>query len=238
MGRSTPFASKAILAVGLFGFFAPSLAEATVMVPLSIEDLSEKADAIVRGRVVNDYAAWDAAHQQISTYTEVTLTETMLAPSSLGASFVVRTLGGIVGDVGMHVSGEPTFTLGEDVLVFLARVGDEPNSFRVLGMSQGKYQIEVEGKGRLVAVADVRGIAFIRPPSMAAAASDGAALEPRPARIPYADLKARILTAVLKRTSAGSNPAAPTPTPTPTPTPRGDVDSTTGVTPVFVPTNP
>lgn len=194
------------------------------MVPLSIENLSEKADAIVRGRVVNDYAAWDSSHQQITTYTEITLIDTMLAPSSMSESFVVRTLGGVVGDIGMHVSGSPTFTLGEDVLLFLARVGDEPNNYRVLGMSQGKYQIEVEDKGRLVAVADVRGIAFIRPPSMAAAATDEPSLEARPARIAYADLKARILKTVIKRTANGTNGT--------TTTPKIDVDANTGVTPV------
>ena len=59
---------------------------------------------------------------------------------------VVRTLGGIVGEVGMRAAGEPELKKGDQVLLFLERDGQGRN--RVLGMSQGCFRVKTDKAGQ------------------------------------------------------------------------------------------
>jgi hypothetical protein len=58
---------------------------------------------------------------------------------------MVRTLGGIVGDLGQVVHGEAVLGPGKRTALFLHRVN--PDFFSVMAMAQGAYPIEPDAKG-------------------------------------------------------------------------------------------
>lgn len=144
---------------GVLGVSTP--ADATVIRPLTLSGLVERADRVVRARVRGAWSAWASDERRIFTWTELEVLETWTG--AVEDAVVVRTLGGVVGEIGMKVSGTPQFSPGAEVVVFLraARAGaaaDEPATFEVVGMSQGKFDVDA---GQ--AVPDGQGLAFAQP---------------------------------------------------------------------------
>ncbi len=178
------------LAVAAFVALAAADAHATIVVPMTIEQMAAEATCVARGRVVNSQAAWDDTHRRIYTYTEIQILERVRTKGSIPDSVVVRTLGGEVGTIGMKVSGTPQFTLAEEVVVFLRPDPVDATEFQVIGMSQGKFHVERAEKGAAFAVPSVEGLAFAKP-------GDGGGMKIDPtnvdaARIPLSTLRARV----------------------------------------------
>jgi hypothetical protein len=177
-----------------------SVAGATIVVPMTLEEMAIEASCVARGRVVNTQSAWDDAQRRIYTYTEIQILERIHTSRSVPDFVVVRTLGGEVGEVGMKVSGTPRFTLGEEVVVFLRADPVDAEQFQVIGMSQGKLHVERPLKGGELAVWSLEGLAFARP------GGDGRMkIDPTqgdPSRIPLDDLRARVLAAVTPAAAA------------------------------------
>jgi hypothetical protein len=138
-------------------------AKATIVVPMTIEQMAAESACVTRGRVVSQQAAWDEAHRRIYTYTEIQVLERIHSKGSVPDTVVVRTLGGEVGEIGMKVSGTPKFEVGEEVVVFLRHDPVDEHQFQVVGMSQGKFAVERADKGAIYAVPSVEGLAFARP---------------------------------------------------------------------------
>lgn len=201
MSRSSSALTAALLALGLA---AP--ASATIMVPLSLEDLTGDAAAIVRARVVESSAAWDEGRQKIWTTTVLDVSETVWSAAPVGRQVRVRTLGGEVGDMGMKVAGTPVLKLGEEVLLFLRADSKVAGAFAVIGMNQGRFSMRTDTAGRLIATPTWEGIAFAKP------GQDGVLRvgdrHETPREQPYLDLRAKIL--ALKARPA-TTPAVPAP---------------------------
>ncbi|MBX5480901.1 MAG: hypothetical protein IRZ16_03475 [Myxococcaceae bacterium] len=146
------------LALALAALALPLDARATVVKAATFEELSAIVPVIVRGRVVAQQSRWDDAHRRIQTFTELQVTETL--KGRVGPTILVRQPGGIVGDIGQHVSGAARFELGDDVVLFLEHPGDDPNGFIVSGLAAGKVLLKRNALGELRAERDLRGIAF------------------------------------------------------------------------------
>ena len=84
----------------------------------SLEELSDAAALVVRGRVVDTQTQWDPAVQAIYTYVTLDVSETWKGtlPSS---RLVIKMLGGRVDDIELRIFGSPTLTTGEDVALWL-----------------------------------------------------------------------------------------------------------------------
>lgn len=197
-----PLSALTALALGLVA----GPASATIMVPLSLEDLTGDASAIVRARVVDRSAAWDDQRQRIYTTTVLDVTETVWSAAPLGRQVRVRTLGGEVGEVGMKVAGTPDLKLGEEVLLFLRDDARAAGAFAVIGMNQGRFSMRTDSAGRLIATPTWEGIAFAKP------GKDGVlrvgAEHEKPTEQPYLELRAKIL-AIKARPAAPAAPAVP-----------------------------
>ena len=152
-------------------------AVASVVVAQSIESMAREARTVVRGTVRASSSAWDDAHRRIHTYSEVEVREVW-----------VRTLGGVVGDVGQRVDGVARLSPGEDVVLFLRADPKDAELFSVIGLSQGKLRVEPRGDGP-VAIPSHRGLVLARPGPdgrwTAEAASD-------PSSLPLEELRARV----------------------------------------------
>lgn len=177
MTRTTPR-----IAVPLALLLASGLAGAAVLLPLTLEQMVQDADAVVLGTAVSARSFWGPRHERI--YTDVTLrVEQTLKGTSDVTEVTVRRLGGVVDDVGMKVPGNGTITIGERHLLFL-RNHTEPRHFAVMGLAQGIYRIQSpERAGE---------------PEMATRNLAGAALaqplpeQPAPDRLPLPELLTRI----------------------------------------------
>src|SRR5438552_17863553 len=119
-------------------------ARATMMVPLDLQGLVDRAERIVHARVETQVARWTASHDAI--YTEVTLRVLQPVKGAMRAGDVVtlRREGGVVDGIGMRVQGAAVFEAGEEVVVFLERRGA---ALWTVAMAQGKMRV-AEAQGR------------------------------------------------------------------------------------------
>ena len=117
---------------------APS-ARATTLVRLSLEQLSQAATLIVRGRVLAQESRWNQAHTQIHTRTTVQVSQAIkgVAPSSV----VIEQPGGTVGNVHVRVAGTVYFSPQDEFYFFLEPTRADASRFLLVGMLQGAYRI-------------------------------------------------------------------------------------------------
>ncbi len=149
-------ALKSIFTILLFLFFGglyhPSIAQ---QMKVELKDLSQDADAIITGKVVQQTSSWNQDRSRI--YTQATIqVEEYLKGSSTGGSVVVTYLGGEVGDVGETYSHMPRFADQEEVLVFLQK-DQKSSDYKVLYGEEGKISIINDPKtGEKITSSNVR----------------------------------------------------------------------------------
>jgi hypothetical protein len=97
-------------------------AKATSLVRMSLPELAHAARAIVRARCLGSEARWEGG--EIWTFTRFEPLETFAG--AVPRPFVVRLIGGRVGDIASRVEGVPRFLPGEEAILFLepTRAGD------------------------------------------------------------------------------------------------------------------
>ena len=108
--------------------FAPRLSDATIVIPVADTDLARQASVIVIGRITKITSAWDKDHEKIFTKLTLSVDETLKGKLKKHRLTVTQ-LGGIVGDIESWIDGNPEFTDGEKVLLFLSR--NDNGSFQV-----------------------------------------------------------------------------------------------------------
>src|SRR5882724_10897043 len=112
-------------------------AQATVLIPADLGELSRDARAIVRGRVAAVDARWTDDRGSIETI--VTLEVESYLKGALGAALRFRVPGGDLGRFRSIVVGAPEFAVDQHVVVFLGARG--PSVPHVLGLSQGVFRL-------------------------------------------------------------------------------------------------
>jgi hypothetical protein len=104
-----------------------------------IKNLSEGADMIVTGKVVDQKSEWSSDKSKI--YTNVTIqVDEFLKGSNNQNRIVIKNLGGEVGNVGETYSHVPTFQDDEDVLLFVKK-STKDESLRVFEGDEGKLTL-------------------------------------------------------------------------------------------------
>jgi hypothetical protein len=132
--------SRTALVCFLLALFPGFLAGATARV-LTLDALIARSDRIVYGRVVSTRPVWDPATRTIWTHTELLVLD--CPKGQAGATVVITEPGGILGEVGHVFVGVPTFSLNEEVVVFLSPQGGD--RLRVTGLRQGVYPVRRDG---------------------------------------------------------------------------------------------
>ena len=109
-----------------------------------IKNLSEGADMIVTGKVVDQKSEWSSDKSKI--YTNVTIqVDEFLKGSSSQNRIVIKNLGGEVGNIGETYSHVPNFANDEDVLVFVKK-STKDESLRVFEGDEGKLTLYKDKK--------------------------------------------------------------------------------------------
>lgn len=123
-----------------------SPAQAALFRALSLESLvraSETVSAVTALAAECHYEAIGSA-RRIVTDTRVRLERSLGGRSEAESEFVIRTLGGIVGERGELVDGQATLALAQRAVVFLGR--SAPALYFVVGMAQGHFPL-IAGRG-------------------------------------------------------------------------------------------
>ncbi len=127
----------------------PSLAHASLSVALTLPELTQGSERIVRGLAQEHYSQWESANgrKRIVTYTRVVVTDDL---SEAGDSEVmVMTWGGRVGEVAQLIHGEAALPPNQESVIFLS--GERNGARRVTAMAQGHYPMEAfQGRSRLL----------------------------------------------------------------------------------------
>jgi len=142
----------------------------TLMTRLTLDELVEKSDTVVTGKVVDihpaRYETETLASSFLTIFTDVIIqTEFYLYGEPQSTYIAVRVMGGRVGEKMLCVEDEPVFNLGEETVMFLTRIdmltippeGIAPvNYYRVTGAMQGKlgykdgHMVNLEGDSSTV----------------------------------------------------------------------------------------
>jgi len=156
---------------------APSAASATIIEAMSLDELVRGADAVALVTCVDERALRDQRNRIVTDY-ELRLDEVMKGSAAPGSHLTMRRLGGIIGDLGMRVEGEPSMQPGQRYVVFLRRLpGGGP--LRPVGMSQGVMPVE-ETRGVLTVQPGAAGLSLVQ-------RGAGGGLHPAPAALLHAE---------------------------------------------------
>lgn len=117
--------------------WAPKEARASVSVAVLYDDLLKGSDAAAVVAPTSASSVWE--NGRIYTYTKLRVERTVGGSVGTGQEVLVRTMGGVVENVGQHVDGEPVFTTGQPCLVFLKKAAS--GTFVVQSRAQGQYAI-------------------------------------------------------------------------------------------------
>ena len=128
MRRAGPILSLVFLTLA----FAP--ARASVVLALSVEELTRRADFVVLGEVVSVQTNWSSDHRHIYRHVVVRADEVWKGPLARGEEIALVVPGGELEGISENVVGEPTFVAGGHGAFFLEPAG---NTHRLIGLSQG-----------------------------------------------------------------------------------------------------
>ena len=128
----------ALVLVGL----PASPANGSIVQGLDLEELTTYADRIVLGKVLFS-ESFQRADGQLGTWHRIEVERELRGQALDEREVIVETMGGRMGDLAMRVEGEPNFSVGERVLVFMRDDGLY-TAFRPLGMGQGVMRVRME----------------------------------------------------------------------------------------------
>lgn len=201
------------LALGAaIGTFATT-SEATSIRLCSIEELAQRADAIVRAVPVTGevHSKWNDKKTLIVTETRLKVVESWSGPFAVNNDITIETLGGDLPaeSVSLIVPGTPAFVPGEEVVVFLAH--GEDGAWRVLDMGAGKFEVQrPAGEEAIVTRRDLGGDGVQLSAEVEGGAGARRGIVAAPAK--FADLKSKAAAGVaFKRAAEKANPPAENP---------------------------
>lgn len=111
-------------------------APAATFVSTSVEEAARAAEAVVRGRVLSAASRVTPDRRRVVTDVEIAVDGAW--KGAPGPKVLLVVPGGTTPELGMIVDAAPTFSPGEDVVVFLGRRGA---AWSVAGLAQGKYRV-------------------------------------------------------------------------------------------------
>ena len=122
------------------------IADTSLAVALSVQDMVNQSDVIAIGNCVETKSVW--VDRSLVTLATISVTESLKGNAS---SLTVELPGGVDANrkfpVAMTYPGAPSVTPGEDVFLFLTASGEVAGSYNVAGFSQGKFSIITDEDG-------------------------------------------------------------------------------------------
>lgn len=121
---------------------------ASTFLAMDQHQLVASSDAVVQGKVLQVQSFWNAEGTVIVTEAMIQVADVVAGDAP--AIVTVRTFGGEVQGFNVKAEGFPTFSEGQNVLLFLGKAADA--SLRVTGFQQGFYNVQRGADGVELAV--------------------------------------------------------------------------------------
>lgn len=112
---------------------------ATMVKPMSVEELSSAATHIVEGQATDSWTSWNATHTRIYTFTRVKVARSL--KGSAADTVVIKQVGGSAGGYTQHVAGVQPMQIGEQALLFLRPSQNADGTMVVVGLMQGHFRV-------------------------------------------------------------------------------------------------
>jgi hypothetical protein len=152
---------RALLALALGAALVPATVQATTVRALSTQAMTDGADVIAIGRVVELKPVW---HGRVLV-TEATIEVGEALKGEVGDRIIVALPGGVDTNrkhpIAMTYPGAPAMQAGERVFLFLERDDADPAALVVSGFSQGKFSISTDPAGEDVVTRDLTQITLV-----------------------------------------------------------------------------
>jgi hypothetical protein len=130
-------------AMGVVGLcFAP--ANATTVIPPTFEEMTDRAELIFVGKVVNSRAEWRTAGTNRVIFTLVEFERQEVLKGEAGVSVTLQFLGGTIGDVTLEIAGVPKFKTGDREVLFVE--GNGVQFCPLVGVFHGKFGVRKDEK--------------------------------------------------------------------------------------------
>jgi hypothetical protein len=140
---------RVLIVSGLLVVLALPMA-ASQFVHMSFDQVARESQFIVRGTVVDTYAAWDDSHEVIFTHATVRV-HRYFGESTGPDTITIREVGGTVDGYTQEAIGFPMIRRGENVVLMLSQ-WEDGSDYRIHAFNQGKYLVRNrDGIERLVA---------------------------------------------------------------------------------------
>jgi hypothetical protein len=141
-----------LLILGALGALAKP-ASASVQLAVLFDDLVRDSSAVCVFTGLEQKSAWEDG--RIYTRTRARCDQPLAGEVKQGQEVWIRTMGGIVGDVGQAVSGEATFGVGHTSIAFLHAAS--AGAYEVTGRAQGHFPLtkDVDKQKRALRSPDV-----------------------------------------------------------------------------------
>ena len=132
------------------------VADTSLAVALSVQDMVNQSDVIAIGNCVETRTVW--VDRTLVTLATVSISESLKGSES--STITVALPGGVDANrkipIAMTYPGAPQITPGENVFLFLTATGEVAGSYTVAGFSQGKFSIITDEDGTQVVSRDLR----------------------------------------------------------------------------------
>ncbi len=146
LSRAARFSAFVLVAVLLLA--VSTSASATVMKYLDVADLVEESEVIVLGTVVGQKTLIDPVREQVVTRTTIRAKKTYFGPDS--KEFTFQQWGGEWEGMLHKIPGDPTFTKGEEVVLFLNEGKGQYAGLYLTAMGQSKWMVQRDGEKPLI----------------------------------------------------------------------------------------
>ncbi len=126
-----------------------AVARASTVEALSDEDLVARARTIVHASVTRVHVEWDESHTRTFTLVDLAPAETLKGDAAPVVTLKIP--GGQKDGIVTIVHGMPTFSEGEEVVVFVSEAHPTAGTCVPVGLGQGKWKVERDERGNRIA---------------------------------------------------------------------------------------
>lgn len=119
-----------------------TIATATTVKPMTVEELTAAATNIVEGQVTDTWATWNPQHTLIYTFTHLRVSKTLKGKSD--EVVTIKQLGGSAGGYTQKVAGVHPMRTGDAAVLFLRPSEARDGTMVIIGLMQGNFRIERE----------------------------------------------------------------------------------------------
>ena len=137
--------------VVITALFAVQVASASIIPPLTFEQILHRADTVFTGTVVRVESRWTPTRTGAAIITLVTYRVERVFKGHPGNEITLEFLGGTVGDVTLEVVGVPKFAQGQHDIV--CAVDGTSRVSPITGFNQGRFRVIHDAANRAVVTA-------------------------------------------------------------------------------------